>query len=114
REFHRFCAVSRSASRRSAGPPLRTPSDHSAGEVSPEVLTLRLFTNVRRWRNLQDRPKKKCGLAPGFAKIAGFAAVAAAVNLAMDPLFEGVKDLIASQEKFVLVTHINADGDGLG
>src|SRR5881397_821121 len=32
----------------------------------------------------------------------------------MDPLFEGVKKLIASKERFVLVTHLNADGDGLG
>jgi phosphoesterase RecJ-like protein len=29
-------------------------------------------------------------------------------------MFEIVKDLIASKRRFVLVTHINADGDGLG
>src|SRR5437867_10681562 len=32
----------------------------------------------------------------------------------MEPLFTEVRKLIASKERFVLVTHINADGDGLG
>src|SRR2546425_976652 len=29
-------------------------------------------------------------------------------------MFEKVKEIIASKKRFVLVTHINADGDGLG
>ena len=32
----------------------------------------------------------------------------------MDPLFATLAELIASTEQFVLVTHVNADGDGLG
>src|ERR1044071_3081362 len=33
---------------------------------------------------------------------------------AADEMFEKVKEIIASKKRFVLVTHINADGDGLG
>lgn len=32
----------------------------------------------------------------------------------MDPLFKDVTELIAVKTRFVLVTHVNADGDGLG
>lgn len=35
-------------------------------------------------------------------------------TIAMDPLFKDVIDLIAAKTRFVLVTHVNADGDGLG
>src|SRR6476619_5688209 len=32
----------------------------------------------------------------------------------MDPLFRELEALIAAKTTFVLVTHLNADGDGLG
>src|SRR5712691_5967134 len=32
----------------------------------------------------------------------------------MDPLFSNVRALIDAKARFVLVTHVNADGDGLG